>query len=463
MKNILVRATTLFPTLGFATNYADTCTLPPPCCEPKPCINCESFVPLYQPVEGCDTFVSVDALYWFAKEKNLYYAIEGEMTPVGESSYFHGSPNPIFTPLDQKYKFLETGWSPGVRVGIGWSSDCNDWDLGVDWTYFYNQKASRSSTPPFSALNSGLSGPFISHVSTPQFFPSPGQSAIFNPWVNQSPLWFFSPLTSFDSLPSASSNAAITCPIVFQDVKANWRLTLNDIALTIGRTFWLREGFAFRPYAGVRGAWIKTQFQTKSRLQETAIFPGLAEGSIDLVAKDRFIDRFWGMGIHLGIEPNWYLSSNWSIFGDFDASLIYGKVRSRKKENYKGSKSGSGSLNATPVFLTLPTSLLDYNKTSFKSSLFSMQPIFDLALGLRFEQSWCCDCYHTEIDLSWEQHIWLETKTYSFPSTGDTQDVWTGNSSRQSGLPEYLMAIDYSTLSTTLEYGGPILRVRLDF
>ncbi len=467
MKNswILVGTATTLSTQGFATNYADTCTLPSPCCEPKPCINCESFVPLYQPVEGCDTFVSAEALYWFAREKNLYYAIKGDMAPpIGISSVLIGESNPIFTPLDKECKFLEAGWSPGVRLGIGWSSDCTDWDLGVDWTYFYNQKTSRSSTPPFNTLSSSAteSSGFNDNIYQALFFPGPGQSAIFNPWVNQSPLWFFSANVNFDSIIPNSSTNGETCPVFFQNVKASWRLTLNDIALDIGQTFWLREGFTFRPYAGVRGAWIKTLFQTKSRLQETLTVPGLAESSMDLFAKDRFIDRFWGMGIHLGIKPNWYFHSNWSIFGNFDAALIYGKLSSRKRETYKGSSSGSGSINATPQFQPLPTVLFDYNKIASKSSLFSLQPIFDLALGLHFEQSFCCGRYHSEIDLSWEQHIWLENKAYRF-LPGDTENIWSGDTSSQSGLPVYEFAIDYSTLSTTLEYGGPIFRIRLDF
>ncbi len=446
MKNPLaiVALATALSELGFATSYGDLNSPPLPCCEQEPVFNCECYVPIYQPA----TFVSVDALYWFARERNLYYAIQEKMVPFGE--FFQFTPvstittvTPTFTLLDQKYKSLETKWSPGVRVEIGWGSDCNDWDLGLNWTYFYNQSTSRCSVPPFGYFSaSDFNG--IGNVWL--LTPGPEQSAIWSPWVNQAALFF--------------SNFQFPIDFTFfQQVKANWRLTLNDLVLSIGRTLCFRNGFTFCPYAGVRGAWTKTEFQIKSLLQGNVIIPDNGQTNADLVTKDHFIDRFWGVGIHLGIEPNWNFCSDWSIFGNFDAALIYGKSRSKKKENYRGSL--SGSLQGGGPFRYGTALLQDYNEVAFTGSFFSMQPIFDLVLGLRFERNFCSDRYHSQIDLAWEQHIWLENN-YRI-STGEIDFAEIGLVTRTP--PEAIVSTpsSFAGISSTLDYGGPIFRIRLDF
>ncbi len=340
--------------------------------------------------------------------------------------------------LNQKSRFIGTKWSPGVRAEVGWGSDCNDWDLGLDWTYFRNQRTSRSSVPIFSFINPNTNSIVL--------FPGPEQSALVNPWVNQAAITFFAP-TPFS--------------LFFPDVKASWRLSLNDITLSMGRTFWLRHGFALRPYAGVRGAWTKTRFQTKSLFQTSLTVAasdeaGSALTDIDLLTKDRFIDRFWGAGLHLGIKPSWYFCSHWSIFANFDAALIYGKSRSQKKENYQGSLSGF-----VETFLPIQPAFTSYNTVAFKSAFFSMQPIFDLALGLRFEKSWCCGRYHSEIDLAWEHHLWLENN-YRTIDLNPVTSAPTGNPTTP-GTSFLAANAGNIGISTTLEYGGPILRVRFDF
>ncbi len=429
--------------LGFATSYEDPSYLSPPSHQTNSCIHCESYVPLYQPVAGCDTFVSIEALYWFARERTFYYAIQGTQLPIGELLGYPTaqSSTPLFTILNQRGKSLGTTWSPGVRAEIGWGSDCNDWDLELNWTYFHNQKTKSCSVPSFGFLQEG--------VDEFEVFPGPEQSAIFNPWANQAPLVVL--------LDPAVANLGGTPAVYFQYVKANWRLTLNDISLSIGRTFSMRNGLTFRPYAGMRGAWTKTQFQTKSLLQRNVTFPGITQRYVNLILRDRFIDRFWGVGVHLGIEPSWYFCSSWSIFGNFDAALIYGTARSKKKEYYRDR--GSETILHGALFTAF---FENYNRVAFKSSYSSMQPIFDLTLGLRFDQSFCSGRYHSEIDLAWEHHLWLENNSRMQTADGELQEFQAG-ADPFSNLFVEGVSPRAQLVSSTLNYGGPILRVRFDF
>ncbi len=445
MKNPLaiIGVATALSELGFASSYEDLSCLPPPCYQTNSCIDYECYVPLYQTVAGCDTFVSINALYWFARERNFYYSIQGTELPIGELVNYPvtRTNSSLFTLLNQKGKSLGTSWSPGVRVEIGWGADCNDWDLGLNWTYFHNQKTNSCSVPPFGFLQSSL--------LEFEFFPGPGQPAIFNPWVNHAPLSAYQD-------PNLEQIGGGPNGVYFQHVKANWRLTLNDIALSIGRTFWMRNGLTFRPYAGVRGAWTRTQFQTKSLLQNNVDLSVFTKNNVNFILIDRFIDHFWGVGVHLGIEPSWYFCSNWSIFGNFDAALIYGTARSKKKEHYRNQASETGVFAGRHMYSS------DYDRVAFKSSFSSMQPIFDLALGLRFEQSFCSGRYHSEIDLAWEHHLWLENNSRMQTADSGLQ-VFQPGAFAISNL--FLEGVSPKTelVSSTLNYGGPILRIRFDF
>jgi len=55
----------------------DNCYSCNPCCTPQPkkCIDCECYTPAFYDLQ-CDwgLFLSVDLLYWYARETNLNYA-----------------------------------------------------------------------------------------------------------------------------------------------------------------------------------------------------------------------------------------------------------------------------------------------------------------------------------------------------------------------------------------------------
>jgi hypothetical protein len=431
---IFIAAGAAFSPMGFAASLQDYYCNPTPCYEyaPTPCIDCECFIPKYLLLQGCDTFVSVDVLYWFAREKNLYYAVDGTMVSTGTERAPADTELFLFGYVADKYKTLETKWAPGVRVGAGWSSECNDWDAEISWTYYHNEKKNSTSVPPFAFQN--RSPPMLMAM------PGPGQSALLNPWADQSALF---PITAAN--PPNSSRV-----VFFPRIDAKWTLTLNSIDLDIGRTFWVRECFTFRPYAGIRGAWTRTQFETKSLYINTVSGSSGAtalQTATDLTAINRFTDHFWGVGMHVGIEPTWIFCCNWSLFADFNAALIYGKARSKKREDYQG------SVLTTPA-TSAPNGFVNYDHDP-SLSFFSMQPIFDLGMGIRWEQSWCCERFYSAIALSWEQSIW--------PESNFRESNFGLNAQGDGGQQMESLAVGFVGQDSTLFYGGPVLRVRFDF
>ena len=78
-----------------------------------------------------------------------------------------------------------------------------------------------------------------------------------------------------------------------------------------------------------------------------------------------------------------------------------------------------------------------------------MTPIIDLAIGFRWDETWCCDQYRTTLDLGWEHHIWFDqnhrNKNLNNFTNGDVSGFGT-----------------YSETTGDLGLGGFVLRLRLD-
>lgn len=314
------------------------------CCIPEQngCIDCICFTPQFYDLQcDCGIFFSVDFLYWYAEETNLAYALEIEAMEQEITNVF------FLTPKSRKY--FHTNWDPGFRIGLGWNTACDGWDIYTHWTYYQNKKRNSSSVENF----------FFERGSQVSFiFPDIGQSALINPWTNAD----FSTLT-------------------FNKISAKWRFYLNSIDLELGRKYWLSKCFALRPYAALRGAWTKVRFNTFSFLNNAA--PNGASALAQF--KDRFKNTYWGVGFLTGLQPTWYFASCFALFGNIDFALIAGELKNNKRERY-----------FFETFSDPSTSVINADFTNhFHDEFFAFQPIVDLAIGVRFERTWCNNRYQS--------------------------------------------------------------------
>ncbi len=401
------------------TGYCNTCCCNPcsckPCCVPKPkkCIDCECYTPAFYDLQcDCGFFLDAEFLYWYARETNLSYGVK---VKAQERTFANGEvtdPTLVFAP--QTYEHLSTQWDPGFRVGVGFNSGCDGWDYFLHWTYLRNRKSSSTSVPNSYSLEGD---PTLA---------SNEEEFLINPWINM----------SFHGLNPDSHF------ISFDKINAKWRFTLNVVDLELGRKYWLSRCFNLRPYAGLRGAWTRVTFRTKS-------FRNFESSDLIFNAtfKDRFKTRNWGGGFLGGIQPTWYFCSNFALYSNFDAALIWGDFENKKKENYLSERTTNGSSVTT-------TTDPSYSNES-KSKFAQMNAMLDLAIGLRWEENWCCDQYRSTFDIGWEHHIWFDhnhrNKTFDFlippsftPST--TEGFRT-----------------YAEATGNISYGGLVVRLRFDF
>ena len=166
-----------------------------------------------------------------------------------------------------------------------------------------------------------------------------------------------------------------------EDQHGNWKVHYDVIDLTIGRRCCASPCVYFKPYIGLRGARIRQSLDTHLETLFTALIGN------NIVNSDRHDhEKYLGIGPQLGLEANWYLGCNFSLYGNVDAVTYYGEVKSK---NYD-----------TDTF-TSTISVSDGRKHYRFLNIGT-----DGAIGFRYDKSWNVSCYAVNLmlKLGVEQH-----------------------------------------------------------
>lgn len=309
----------------------------------------------------------------------------------------------------RKVNRLKTSWDPGVRVGIGWNSCCDGWDFYLNWTYFKNCEKGSAS------------GNVNDFIEMTQF----NETLILNPW--------------------ATSEDATEDNFMLRSASAKWRVRFNQIDLEIGRKYWLSPCFNLRPFAALRGAWTRTKFSISN--SAGPVPQDNENGGPNVIKRsNQFKNRLWGAGFLTGIQPTWYFCCNFALYSQLDVALLWGEQEGKKSE------STFRSIDEEEQGIRTRIDASNHSTDEF----FQMSPILDVGIGLRWEESWCCDRYRTALDLGWEHHHWfnhsLRHKTVQSDDNMNSDDV-SFDDAIQSFFEE----------ASDLGYGGFVLRLRFDF
>ncbi|MCF7851844.1 MAG: MOMP family protein [Simkaniaceae bacterium] len=135
---------------------------------------------------------------------------------------------------------------------------------------------------------------------------------------------------SFDQCTSASSD---------------YSLNMNLLDLQLGRDFFVSKMLTLRPFFGLSSQWISqkqnTQYSGGSQLDVNSVYVNDTS-------------KFWGMGPEVGVNTQWYLGEGFSIFGDVNGSLLYGRFDVNHRENYSQNVNHVISINGD-VHRVVPT------------------------------------------------------------------------------------------------------------
>lgn len=283
---------------------------------------------------GANMFVTADLLVWQAHEDGLPIYIEQEDT-LGRLS-------------DASVGQLDWDWNVGCRVGLGYNTPHDGWDLYAVWLHFNTDADTSERADSDDALY-----PTMSH---------PGAT-----------------------LPGAPS------PIgdgPFQKASAHWAMNLNQIDLELGREFYVSKWLTLRPHMGLRTAWVRQHIDLHyNRLSNG--FGGFSSGIDDALT---LRSNFWGLGLEAGLNTQWGLGGGWSLYGDAGCSLLYGfhsldweDELSFQVESDWGDLDGSYRITRT---------------------------VADLAMGIRFDTWSDDERVHFRIQAGWEHHVYFNQNQF---------------------------------------------------
>ncbi len=197
----------------------------------------------------------------------------------------------------------------------------------------------------------------------------------------------------------ASSNNAST-------IKADWDLKYDTFDLELGRGFGAGRCFCLRPFLGIRAAWTDQTFQTFADV----ILPEDTQSQGPLSLDLKATSDFSGAGFRFGLDGRFDFCWDVSLFGLASYSLLYGSFDTDFKESTTG--------------LTVQDLVIASSEDSFHMGLSSLQ----LALGLQWNRSYCCDRYRFGVHLAWEQNMWFQLNQMNhFQGALSTGNVYQEN------------------------------------
>lgn len=196
-------------------------------------------------------FVTIEPLYWYQRTNGTAFAYSNSTLQTS-------------IPLKGRTKDIDFGWSWGIRVGGGKNIAFDQWDLYASFIYFRNHVSGKSR----GGLNSTL-------------IPLKGSV------ITQAGVGF---------------------------AKSVYDLDFYNIDVELGRHYYVSEKLSFRPFIGLKNAWID-QFQDVR-------YTGGSLGNNSAHIDDEC--EYWGIGLRTGVNSKWHLLDGWYIGGLLSGAVLYG-------------------------------------------------------------------------------------------------------------------------------------------
>jgi len=219
-------------------------------------------------------------------------------------------------------------WNGGFRLSTGYLIPHGKWDLGLYWTRISSQGSKT-----------------INHTVKPGHIVD----------INQ-PIGYQNTMTG-----------AIT------QVSGRWKIDLNQVDLQLGKEFGVSRHLTLRPIGGLRSAWIDQSVHANYAVQS------------GVGSKHKIDWDFWGFGFLAGIEANWMLGRDWSIFSTGDYSILWGFFDIDQKEPFN------------------PARAYHYKK-SFRCA----RGVYDIALGLKWSHAFHQERWRLSVKGAYEYHLYTQ-------------------------------------------------------
>lgn len=258
---------------------------------------------------------------------------------------------------NEKADQVSFDWGPGLRVGFGYCSEYDHWNVQGIYTWIRLTGSKDFISKDFGQYVTSAHGIQV----TLAIFPS-----IAYPFSDGS----------------------------YENLSAHWRLNHNIGDLQFGRDFYITKALALQPILGLRFAQLDQAMN--AHFGQEILAP-------NYYFSYRISNDFWGIGPRIGVDGKWTFPHNVGITGLVTGSLLYGKTRITQHAYATGS---FGSLEEI-------ASETDYN--------YSIAPTVQLALGLDWGMCFNKDRVYWGLNLSWEFNYWWNqahfdaNRSFQFP------------------------------------------------
>ncbi len=355
-------------------NSKGNCPEPQGCCPekccPAPAVKIcfpEGIAPCARPVivNSCGqrevqngAIIDIELLVWQAHTDDL------EVGVLNSNATGHPSYASQFT--NASYQHMKFKWDAGVRLGVGYIFDHDCWDVYAAWTHF----------------TGNASKDVVTSTSN-----TPSQTLF--------PTWSAAEVV----LGTLAGDGNLTAT----SLDSHWKLKLDLIDLELGREFFAGRHLAVRPHVGLRGGWIKQNFDIQYAGLTGAAVTTAFTGTLDDIEMK---NDFKGIGVRTGLDTEWNVGCGFCFFGDAAISILYGRYNISQQETV-----------GDDLFLAADTVILS-TTDSFNDS----KAITDLALGIRWCPDMSCWCTASRLLLSagWEHHMFFNQEQLKRVSTVNT-------------------------------------------
>lgn len=287
-------------------------------------------------VDGRGWFITFDLLFWRSK--------------VGGTEYAYTDQDPVAQlPVKGSKKHIEFDWDWGIRAGLGYNFDYDGWDMRGQYTW-WDSNGSDSTRSGISNIVVPLRGSaFLTDI------PTTG--------VNESPFLFCT------------------------SAKSMFDVDYQAIDLELGRDYYMSSTLSFRPFWGLKSAWMDLEQKTRytgggalSGGQGVSIL-GILGNTVHVKEKS----DFWGIGPRTGVDTRWYVGQGFSVFGNVAGSLLWGFFDVDHREKYSAVEASRIHLHA--------------NRHAFS-------PTMQFQLGLRYDTYLHHDKHHLGLGVGFEGQYW---------------------------------------------------------
>jgi hypothetical protein len=221
-----------------------------------------------------------------------------------------------------KTRTVHFEYDPGFSIGAGVGLPYDQWDIAIRWLRFYT------------------TGKDTAHGSL--------DAAVDHRMI-------FDSIGMLESLLSLPNKATADCQI-----------HLNLVDLVLGRAFLWSHYFEFRPFAGLRGAWLDIDWDIA--FTRPIIIPSPTNQTYAFLDVDNDFDAIGFLG---GFESKWNCYKGLGLFSYATAALIYGKSSERTEEEF---------------FLVPALGTSTFEQTlKARNSTHTVKSVFELAMGLKWE------------------------------------------------------------------------------